>query len=125
MSLRTNGHLVATSCAETHSRTALACKMGAEFDAFLRSLKSWWCHFDDDNYVHVARLARLLSKHSAREPVYLGKPSTAKPLEIFDSKSPKVWTQLFYFVPRSKLLSLKFLGLCHHQSRDIPEPSVQ
>ena len=31
------GRLVVTACSEEHSRTALACKMAAEFDAFLRS----------------------------------------------------------------------------------------
>ena len=51
---------------------------------------SWWCHFDDDNYVHVARLAQLLKAHDAAMPVYLGKPSTPKPMEIFDLKAPQV-----------------------------------
>ena len=54
------------------------------------SAHSWWCHFDDDNYVHVSRLARLLASHDPTRPVYLGKPSTAEPLEIFDIKAPQV-----------------------------------
>ena len=48
------------------------------------SIFRWWCHFDDDNYVHVVRLVELLQKYSSLEPAYLGKPSTAKPLEIFE-----------------------------------------
>lgn len=36
---RTNGHLIATNCSESHSRVALACKMSAEFDTFLKSHK--------------------------------------------------------------------------------------
>lgn len=36
---RTNGHLIRTNCSDSHSRVALACKMGAEFDAFLKSHK--------------------------------------------------------------------------------------
>ena len=46
-------------------------------------LSRWWCHFDDDNYVHISRLVELLRQYSALDPIYLGKPSTAKPLEIF------------------------------------------
>ncbi len=81
---------VVTPCSDSHSRTALACKMSAEFDSFLRSHRRWWCHFDDDNYVHVARLAELLASHDPSAPAYLGKPSTAEPLEIFDIKAPQV-----------------------------------
>ena len=55
----------------------------------------WWCHFDDDNYVHVVRLVELLQKFSPSDAVYLGKPSTAKPLEIFD---PKVSFQVSKFI---------------------------
>jgi hypothetical protein len=33
-----------------------------EFEHFLRSHKQWWCHFDDDNYVNVAALLRLLER---------------------------------------------------------------
>ena len=52
----------------------------------------WWCHFDDDNYVHVLRLAHLLQSYSADRPVYLGKPSTARPIEIWDLNAPQVRT---------------------------------
>ena len=50
----------------------------------------WWCHFDDDNYVHVLRLSQLLHSYSADSPVYLGKPSTARPIEISDRSAPQV-----------------------------------
>ncbi len=33
------GRLLETACSDSHTRTALACKMAAEFDAFLKSLK--------------------------------------------------------------------------------------
>ena len=36
---RTDGHLIATNCTESHSRVSLACKMSAEFDTFLQSHK--------------------------------------------------------------------------------------
>ena len=42
--------------------------------------------------MHVTRLASLLSSHDPSSPVYLGKPSTAEPLEIFDIKAPQVMT---------------------------------
>ena len=50
----------------------------------------WWCHFDDDNYVHVARLSQLLLSQRSDRPVYLGKPSTARPIDIWDLHNPKV-----------------------------------
>ena len=49
---------------------------------FVLILLSWWCHFDDDNYVNVLRLGEVLAKHSPSESVYLGKPSTARPMKI-------------------------------------------
>ena len=55
-----------------------------------RSNYRWWCHFDDDNYVHVIRLSHLLNSYSPDQPVYLGKPSTARPIEIWDQNAPKV-----------------------------------
>lgn len=80
----TNGHMVNTNCSQGHFRKALCCKMGKEFEFFLDSAKKWWCHFDDDNYVNVPRLVRLLSQeYSPTQDWYLGKPSISSPLEIF------------------------------------------
>ncbi|EGI70706.1 Fringe glycosyltransferase [Acromyrmex echinatior] len=42
----------------------------------------WFCHFDDDNYVNVPRLLKLLDNYNPREDWYLGKPSIPAPLEI-------------------------------------------
>jgi len=81
------GHLVVTNCSSSHSRAALACKTAAEFDAFVASYMRWWCHFDDDNYVHVARLAAELAAFDADRPFYLGKPSTAEPLRLLDGSA--------------------------------------
>ena len=36
---RTGGRLVATNCSTARSRTALACKMAAEYDHFIKSHK--------------------------------------------------------------------------------------
>ncbi|XP_055620559.1 fringe glycosyltransferase [Toxorhynchites rutilus septentrionalis] len=79
----TNGHMVNTNCSQGHFRKALCCKMGREFEFFLDSAKKWWCHFDDDNYVNVPRLVRLLDEYSPTQDWYLGKPSISSPLEIF------------------------------------------
>lgn len=79
----TNGHMVNTNCSQGHFRKALCCKMGKEFEFFLDSAKKWWCHFDDDNYVNVPRLVRLLDEYSPTQDWYLGKPSISSPLEIF------------------------------------------
>lgn len=72
----------------------------------------WWCHFDDDNYVHVVQLIDLLQKYSSLESVYLGKPSTAKPLEIFDASIGfPVSNLLFKYDVRFGILVLHlFLG---------------
>ena len=64
---------------------------------FFDIICSWWCHFDDDNYVHVEQLVNLLEQYSPSKSFYLGKTSTAKPLEIFDdSNSYSVSYQFTY-----------------------------
>ena len=56
--------------------------MEQEFEYFLKSHKQWWCHFDDDNFVNVMSLSQLLQQYDPARPWYLGKTSTAYPLEI-------------------------------------------
>lgn len=46
------------------------------------SFSRWFCHFDDDNYVNVPRLVKLLDEYSPTVDWYLGKPSISSPLEI-------------------------------------------
>jgi len=81
---RTGGHLIHTNCSSSHDRLALCCKMAKEFDHFIRSHKQWWCHFDDDNYVNVVALGKMLLRFDSSFPWYLGKTSTASPLQIID-----------------------------------------
>ena len=38
------------------------CLAGGAIYIFVSSLLSWWCHFDDDNYVNVLALATLLKR---------------------------------------------------------------
>ena len=50
-------------------------------------LFSWFCHFDDDQYVNVAALETSLQQFDQSKDWYLGKPSIAKPLDILDRDS--------------------------------------
>ena len=52
------------------------------------SIFSWFCHFDDDQYVNVAALESKLRQFDEREDWYLGKPSIGKPLDILDRDDP-------------------------------------
>ncbi|XP_013785628.1 fringe glycosyltransferase-like [Limulus polyphemus] len=61
--------------------------MSVEFDRFLESQKKWFCHFDDDNYVNVPRLMKLLEKYNSQEDWYFGKPSIRVPLKIPDREN--------------------------------------
>ncbi|XP_077461031.1 beta-1,3-N-acetylglucosaminyltransferase lunatic fringe-like isoform X2 [Stigmatopora argus] len=91
-------HLIATNCSAAHSRQALSCKMAAEYDAFLNSNRKWFCHVDDDNYLNISALLRLLSQYSHGSDVYIGRPSLERPLEAMEmlpnSKMRKV---VFWF----------------------------
>ncbi|KHN70966.1 Fringe glycosyltransferase [Toxocara canis] len=49
----------------------------------------WGCHFDDDNYVNMVELARLLKHFNANQDWYLGKPSTTGPVNV-DAAHDKV-----------------------------------
>ncbi|XP_051817795.1 beta-1,3-N-acetylglucosaminyltransferase manic fringe [Antechinus flavipes] len=77
---RLGPHLVVTNCSAEHSHPALSCKMAAEFDAFLASGLSWFCHLDDDNYLNPKALLKLLSSFSPTSDVYVGKPSLDRPI---------------------------------------------
>ncbi|MGH0126081.1 UNVERIFIED_CONTAM: hypothetical protein FKN15_016296 [Acipenser sinensis] len=76
---------------------ALCCKMSVEYDKFIESGKKWFCHVDDDNYVNLASLMRLLSSYSHTRDVYLGRPSLDHPIEAAErvksdgSISVKFW----------------------------------
>ncbi|KAL3214421.1 hypothetical protein MRX96_051479 [Rhipicephalus microplus] len=116
--LKTNGHLINTNCSSSHNRKALCCKMSVELDFFLDSNKKWMCHFDDDNYVNVPRLVKLLQEYDPREDWYLGKPSIRQPLEILARDSTKPQRKIaFWFATGgagfciSRSLALKMLPL--------------
>ncbi|CAL8303031.1 unnamed protein product [Merluccius merluccius] len=74
-------HAINTNCSAAHSRQALSCKMAVEYDKFIESGKKWFCHVDDDNYVNVRTLVKLLSHYPHTQDMYLGKPSLDRPIE--------------------------------------------
>ncbi|KAJ3614677.1 hypothetical protein NHX12_018248 [Muraenolepis orangiensis] len=78
---RMGGHLINTNCSASHSRQALSCKMAQEYSVFLNSGKKWFCHVDDDNYVNVGSLVKLLSQFRHTQDVYLGRPSLERPIQ--------------------------------------------
>ncbi|XP_061868104.1 beta-1,3-N-acetylglucosaminyltransferase manic fringe isoform X1 [Colius striatus] len=82
---RMGDHAIFTNCSAEHSHLALSCKMAAEFDTFLASGRSWFCHLDDDNYLNPQALLKLLSSFSATWDVYLGKPSLNRPIQASET----------------------------------------
>lgn len=78
---RMGAHLINTNCSAAHNRQALSCKMALEYDAFINSGKKWFCHVDDDNYLNVGSLLKLLSQYSHAQDVYIGRPSLERPIE--------------------------------------------
>ncbi|XP_073336525.1 beta-1,3-N-acetylglucosaminyltransferase lunatic fringe-like isoform X2 [Pagrus major] len=78
---RMGAHLINTNCSAAHNRQALSCKMALEYDAFIKSGKKWFCHVDDDNYLNVGSLLKLLSQYSHTQDVYIGRPSLERPIE--------------------------------------------
>ncbi|NXK82105.1 MFNG acetylglucosaminyltransferase, partial [Amazona guildingii] len=82
---RMGDHAIFTNCSAEHSHPALSCKMAAEFDAFLASTRSWFCHLDDDNYLNPQALLKLLSSYSATWDIYLGKPSLNRPIRASET----------------------------------------
>lgn len=95
--MRTGVNLINTNCSAAHTRQALCCKMSVEYDKFIESQKKWFCHVDDDNYVILPSLLRLLSSYHHSQDVYLGRPSLDHPIEAAErvksdgSVSVKFW----------------------------------
>uniref|UniRef100_A0A8C1HSA4 O-fucosylpeptide 3-beta-N-acetylglucosaminyltransferase n=1 Tax=Cyprinus carpio carpio TaxID=630221 RepID=A0A8C1HSA4_CYPCA len=74
-------HAINTNCSAAHSRQALSCKMAVEYDKFIEAGKKWFCHVDDDNYVNMKTLVKLLSNYPHTQDMYIGKPSLDRPIE--------------------------------------------
>ncbi|KAM8765074.1 beta-1,3-N-acetylglucosaminyltransferase lunatic fringe isoform 1-T1 [Rhynchonycteris naso] len=84
---RRMGNVVNTNCSSAHSRQALSCKMAVEYDHFIASGRKWFCHVDDDNYVNVRALLRLLGSYLHTQDVYIGKPSLDRPIQATERVS--------------------------------------
>lgn len=68
---------------ERHTMGTLCCKTAHDFKAF-RQYKTnydWFCHFDDDQYVHTSNLEKYLSTLDPNLPHYIGRNSWTKPLQ--------------------------------------------
>lgn len=90
--IKTDGQMVVTDCDTTHGRDGLNCKMAAEVETFLAHRTKWWCHWDDDNYVNVPQLLRLLSGYDWREEWYVGRASLTYPVPYtFKGKRAPAW----------------------------------
>lgn len=50
-------------------------------------LARWFCHVDDDNYVNVRALLRLLASYPHTQDIYLGKPSLDRPIQATERVS--------------------------------------
>lgn len=87
MQNRSRNHLINTGCSSSHSRKSLSCKMSVELETFIRKKdKRWFCHFDDDNYVNVYQLVKLLEDYNPQDDWYLGRISTNIPIVVFDKR---------------------------------------
>uniref|UniRef100_A0A2K6FMP7 LFNG O-fucosylpeptide 3-beta-N-acetylglucosaminyltransferase n=1 Tax=Propithecus coquereli TaxID=379532 RepID=A0A2K6FMP7_PROCO len=84
---RHTGNVVNTNCSAAHSRQALSCKMAVEYDHFIESGRKWFCHVDDDNYVNLRALLRLLASYPHTQDVYIGKPSLDRPIQATERVS--------------------------------------
>ncbi|XP_010293290.1 PREDICTED: beta-1,3-N-acetylglucosaminyltransferase lunatic fringe, partial [Phaethon lepturus] len=88
-------NVINTNCSAAHSRQALSCKMAVEYDKFIESGRKWFCHVDDDNYVNVRTLVKLLSSYPHTQDIYIGKPSLDRPIQaterISENKMVRGW----------------------------------
>uniref|UniRef100_A0A2K6QQ54 LFNG O-fucosylpeptide 3-beta-N-acetylglucosaminyltransferase n=1 Tax=Rhinopithecus roxellana TaxID=61622 RepID=A0A2K6QQ54_RHIRO len=92
------GNVVITNCSAAHSRQALSCKMAVEYDHFIESGRKWFCHVDDDNYVNLRALLRLLASYPHTRDIYIGKPSLDRPIQATERVSEnKVRPVHFWF----------------------------
>ncbi|XP_038064124.1 beta-1,3-N-acetylglucosaminyltransferase radical fringe-like [Patiria miniata] len=83
-SKETGGQFINTHCAAKHTRQGLCCKMGAIFSMYLQSGKRWWCNVDDDNYLNIDNLLKLLRSYQHDKDYYLGRSSTSAEITVYD-----------------------------------------
>ncbi|KAI0980916.1 hypothetical protein GJ496_000163 [Pomphorhynchus laevis] len=69
-------------CKSGHTIEGLCCRTACEFEVYINessrreSVPKWMCRFDDDQYVNVPRLVKLLQSIDPNKPQYIGRFST-------------------------------------------------
>ena len=91
-------HLLLTQVAcghDAHSMSTLCCKTAHDFLLFHRhrSRYEWFCHFDDDQYVHTTNLQKYLATLNSNDPYYIGRNSWPETLK----RSKEPYPQPFWF----------------------------
>ncbi|XP_065890669.1 beta-1,3-N-acetylglucosaminyltransferase lunatic fringe-like [Dysidea avara] len=75
-------NLLLSNCEPSHDLYSLCCKSAAEFSLYYRELDKhkneedkyqWYCHFDDDMYVNIPALGKLLEQYDPHQPYYIGR----------------------------------------------------
>lgn len=72
------------SSAQGKSKSAAARLEHTRTDCFSKLqlvCRRWFCHVDDDNYLNVGALLKLLSHYSHTLDVYVGRPSLERPIQ--------------------------------------------
>ncbi|KAI0984630.1 hypothetical protein GJ496_006887 [Pomphorhynchus laevis] len=109
-------------CPSGHELISLCCRAICEFDLFIREVKKkkfpplWLCRFDDDQYVHVPRLIKMLNYYNPAEHHYLGKFSWP-PIKVNISRKTKSGVVRFHtygagvcFSAPTALMLIRFLN---------------
>lgn len=68
-------------------------------------LSRWFCHVDDDNYVNVRALLRLLASYPHTQDVYIGKPSLDRPIQATERVSENTMVSVPHPLPPHARLS--------------------
>ena len=91
-------HIISTEsiCGpSSHSVRSLCCQTIHDFIFYRRYILNydWFCHFDDDQYVHIKNLQEYLSKLDFNLPYYIGRNSWITPFK----RKKKSYTGDFWF----------------------------
>ena len=72
-------HVVPSGCHDTgdHDTLVMCCKSGRQFEEYYHARRAgekykWYCHADDDIYVNIVGLTKMLQSYNPKEKVYLG-----------------------------------------------------
>lgn len=79
----------------------------------LNATLRWFCHVDDDNYVNVRTLVKLLSQYQHTQDMYIGKPSLDRPIEATERLGDNKMVCQSFFLQISTSLILCCLSAGH------------